>query len=80
MIAGVFSAIGSLMIYASSVWIDPPGWVRIPLMAMFPIGLLLAMILGLQALKGRGRALGIAGLAVAAAGLALFIYAITTLG
>ena len=38
LVAGLLSLFGSGMIYATSVWIDPPGWVRIPSMAAFPLG------------------------------------------
>jgi hypothetical protein len=80
LIAGTLSAVGSFMIYGSSVWFDPAGWLRIPSMLLFPLGLLASASLGLMAIKGRGKALAIAGWAASVAGLALFVYAIVVLG
>lgn len=80
LIAGVLSAFGSFMIYGSTVWFDPPGWLRIPTMALFPLGLLASLPLGLMAFRGRGKATAIAGWVASAVGLALFVYAIVALG
>lgn len=66
-------------IYATSTMIDPPAWVRVPLMALCPVGPLVSLPLGAIALQGRGRGMGIAGWAASAAGLALFAYAIAAL-
>lgn len=79
LIAGLLSAFGSFMIYASSVWLNPPGWVRIPTMALFPLGLLASFGLGIVAMRGPGKAMAIAGWLASLLGVALFVYAIIAL-
>lgn len=78
-IAGLLSAFGSFMIYATSTFMDPPGWVRIPTMALFPLGALASLGLGALALPGKGRSMAIVGWVACFAGLAIFVYAIVVL-
>ncbi|TLN26318.1 hypothetical protein FDZ71_00800 [bacterium] len=80
LIAGVLSAFGSFMIYGSSTFLNPPEWTRIPTMALFPLGALASLLLGSMAFAGRGRGMAIAGWIASLIAVALFVYAITTLG
>jgi hypothetical protein len=79
LVAGLLSAFGSATIYASSVWLDPPNWVRLVTMPLFPIGMIAVVPLGSMAVRGPGKRLAIAGWLATLAGFALFIYAIVSL-
>lgn len=81
-VAGLLSLFGSFMIAATSGMIanfDPPGGLRIPLMLLFPVGLLAAPALAAASWKTRSRVLGVIGLVAAGAALALFVWAIISL-
>lgn len=83
LIAGVVALVGVLMTgQASFEWIpgfDPPGWLRIVSGWMIPVGVVAAVALGARALSRRsGRVLGVVGILLGAATVAIFVAYLVT--
>lgn len=81
--AGVLAAVGVAMVGLTSFVpsFDPPGWIRIPVIALFPIGMLASFGLAVGALLARtGRVWAISGIAVSVLALAAFVVMIASVG
>lgn len=81
--AGVLAVVGVGMIGLTSFVpsFDPPGWVRIPVIMLFPVGMLASFGLAIAALLARtGRAWAISGILVSVLALGAFVAMIATMG